>query len=83
VVALLMSQSQDKVKPDLKLTKISPDQVNYRNVINANLQNPTMGYLNHMQLSATAKGLDNPKIEYKSRKEMMQMAPNSNFDYPI
>jgi len=83
VVALLMSQSQDKVKPDLKLTKVYPDQVNYRNVINANLQNPTMGYLNQMQLSATVKGLDNPKIEYKSSKEMMQMAPNSNFDYPL
>lgn len=83
VIALLMSQSSEKVAPDLKLTKVGPGQVNYRNVINANLQNPTMGYLNQMQLSETIKGLDNPKIEYKSSKDMMQMAPNSNFDYPL
>lgn len=42
-----------------------------------------MGYLNQMELTADVKGLDNPNIEYKSTKEMMQMAPNSNFDYPI
>ncbi|HBC90198.1 MAG TPA: cell surface protein [Lactococcus sp.] len=83
VIALLLSQSNEKVAPDLKLTKVSAGQVNYRNVINANLQNPSMGYLNQMQLSATVKGIDNPKLEYKSSKEMMQMAPNSNFDYPL
>ncbi|EKF51515.1 DUF916 and DUF3324 domain-containing protein [Lactococcus garvieae] len=83
VIALLMSQESEKVAPDLKLTKVAPGQVNYRNVINANLQNPTMGYLNQMQLSETIKGIDNPKLVYKSSKEMMQMAPNSNFDYPL
>lgn len=83
VIALLMSQETEKVAPDLKLTKVAPGQVNYRNVINANLQNPTMGYLNQMQLTETIKGIDNPKLVYKSSKEMMQMAPNSNFDYPL
>lgn len=83
VIALLLSQSKDKVAPDLKMKNIKPGQVNYRNVINVNLQNPTMGYLNQMELSTSIKGLTDSKIEYKSSKDMMQMAPSSSFDYPI
>ncbi|WP_254557574.1 WxL protein host-binding domain-containing protein, partial [Salmonella enterica] len=58
-------------------------QVNYRNVINANLQNPMAGYLNQMYVQAEVKGLSNSKLSYKANKEMLQMAPNSNFDYPV
>ncbi|MGV7366176.1 WxL protein host-binding domain-containing protein, partial [Mycobacterium kansasii] len=29
------------------------------------------------------KGLSNSKLSYKANKEMLQMAPNSNFDYPV
>jgi hypothetical protein len=83
VVALLMQQKKVTVAPDLKLNTVEPSQVNYRNVINANLQNPMAGYLNQMYVQADVKGLNNAKLSYKANKEMLQMAPNSNFDYPI
>lgn len=83
VVGLLMQQDTTPVAPDLKLTSVLPGQVNYRNVINANLQNPNSGYLNQMYVKATVKGLSNTKLSYTVDKEMMQMAPNTNFDYPI
>lgn len=83
VVALLMQQDPEPVAPDLKLTSVSPGQVNYRNVINANLQNPNAGYLNQMYVQATIKGVTNTKLSYTTDKEMMQMAPNTNFDYPV
>lgn len=83
VVALLMQQNKNTVAPDLKLNSVEPSQVNYRNVINANLQNPMAGYLNQMYVQAEVKGLSNSKLSYKSNKEMLQMAPNSNFDYPV
>ncbi|MCT0054911.1 DUF916 and DUF3324 domain-containing protein [Lactococcus lactis subsp. lactis] len=83
VVALLMQQNKNTVAPDLKLNSVEPSQVNYRNVINANLQNPMAGYLNQMYVQAEVKGLSNSKLSYKANKEMLQMAPNSNFDYPV
>ena len=83
VVALLMQQNKNTVAPDLKLNSVEPSQVNYRNVNNANLQNPMAGYLNQMYVQAEVKGLSNSKLSYKANKEMLQMAPNSNFDYPV
>lgn len=83
VVALLMQQSETKVVPDLKLNEVEPGQVNYRNVINANLQNPKAGYLNQMYVQSEIKGISDSKLSYKKNQEMLQMAPNTNFDYPI
>ncbi|MFC4652247.1 DUF916 and DUF3324 domain-containing protein [Lactococcus nasutitermitis] len=83
VVALLMQQNQNPVSPNLKMNTVAPGQVNYRNVINANLQNPEATYLNSFYAQADIKGITNTKLEYKANKEMMQMAPNSNFNYPV
>lgn len=83
VIALLIRQNQEIVTPDLKLNAVTPSQVNYRNVINANLQNPNAGYLNQLQISATVKNKNDTSITYTENKDSMQMAPNTNFDYPI
>lgn len=83
VVALLMRQNEEIVTPDLKLNEVIATQVNARNVIKANLQNPEATYINQLMLKAevTKKGSD--KVLYTSETEGMQMAPNSNFSYPI
>lgn len=83
VIALLMRQNKVAVEPDLKLHDVGPGQVNYRNVINANLQNPAMTFLNRMHVNAKVHGIDNPEIEYSVNRDRMQMAPNTNFDFPI
>lgn len=83
VIALLMRQNKETVEPDLKLHDVGPGQVNYRNVINANLQNPEMTFLNRMHINAKVQGIDNPEIEYSVNQDRMQMAPNTNFDFPI
>lgn len=59
-----MKQNENEVSPDLKLTKISPGQINGRNVINVNLQNSKMAYINTMNVKATIKGITNSDIAY-------------------
>lgn len=83
VVALLMRQTTDNGAPDLKLNSVKAGQLNFRNTILANLQNPNPTYLNSMTTEAkvTKKGED--KALYEVKKNSMQMAPNSNFDFPI
>lgn len=83
VEALLLQQTKTKVAPSLTLNHVTPSQVNARNVINTNLQNSEMGYLNQMKVDATVTNIDDPSMTFTSVKEMMQMAPNTNFDYPI
>ncbi|RDX01526.1 DUF916 and DUF3324 domain-containing protein [Listeria kieliensis] len=83
VVGITLQENDSKVKQDLKLKKVAPNQVNARNVIEATLQNPTATYLNRFEVDAviTKKGKD--EALYKSKKEGMQVAPNSHFAYPV
>ncbi|HAP4265926.1 TPA: DUF916 and DUF3324 domain-containing protein [Enterococcus faecalis] len=81
VVAIILQQNETKVQPDLKLLGVKPGQVNARNVINVSLQNPQAAYLNQLHLINTvSKG---GETLYQSDTEDMQVAPNSNFSYPI
>ncbi|PEX06525.1 cell wall anchor protein [Bacillus cereus] len=83
VVGITLQENDDKVKQGLKLHDVKAGQVNARNVIHATLQNPTATYLNQFEIDAkiTEKGKDTAL--YTSKKQGMQMAPNSNFEYPI
>ncbi len=83
VVALLMRQQITAVNPELSLHEIKPSQVNARNVINANLQNSAMTYLNQMVVETEIKGISDSNLTYQYDKSALQMAPNSNFDLPI
>jgi hypothetical protein len=83
VIALLMRQEPTIVAPNLQLNDIYANQLNYRNVISANLQNPTMGYLNRMNVDAKITGITDKNTSFVIQKDMMQMAPNTNFDFPI
>ena len=80
-MAIILQQNETKVQPDLKLLGVKPGQVNARNVINVSLQNPQAAYLNQLHLINTvSKG---GETLYQSDTEDMQVAPNSNFSYPI
>lgn len=82
-IALVMRQNKTEVSPILKLGKIQVGQVNGRNVIKANLQNPVMAYLNTMNVEASVVSKANPKLKYTLTHPMMQMAPNTNFNLAI
>ncbi|MDR3240572.1 MAG: DUF916 and DUF3324 domain-containing protein [Lactobacillaceae bacterium] len=76
--------SDAKINHDgLKLSKIQANQVNYRNAISMNLQNPLAVYVNQMAVSAKIFDANGKKVLYSSKDNMMQMAPNSNFDYSV
>ncbi len=83
VVGVVLHGNLDVAKPQLALNEVEASQVNARNVINANLQNKTSTYINKMEINAkiTKKGSKN--LLYSVEKKDMQMAPNSNFNFPI
>lgn len=83
VVGVVVSNSRDAVKPDLELLDVFADQLNYRNVISATIQNFTPTFVNRMAVEATVQRVGEDDILYEASEEMMQMAPNSHFDFPI
>ena len=83
VVGVVASNSRNAVKPDLELVDVFADQLNYRNVISATIQNFTPTFVNRMAVEATVQRAGENEVLYEASEEMMQMAPNSNFDFPI
>lgn len=83
VVGVVVSNSRNSVQPDLDLLAVFADQLNYRNVISATIQNFTPTFVNRMAVEATVQRVGEDEILYEASQEMMQMAPNSNFDFPI
>ncbi|GKS54066.1 DUF916 and DUF3324 domain-containing protein [Enterococcus mundtii] len=83
VVGLVVSNTRNSVQPDLELHDVFADQLNYRNVISVNLQNFTPAFVNQLAVEATVQRAGEDEILYTANEEMMQMAPNSNFNFPI
>lgn len=83
VVGVVVSNDRASVKPDLELLDVFADQLNYRNVISANLQNFTPSFVNRLEVEATIHREGEEQVLYQAHQEQMQMAPNSNFNFPI
>jgi len=83
VVGVVVSNNRNSVQPELELLDVFADQLNYRNVISATLQNFTPTFVNQLAVEATVKRAGENDVLYKGEKKMMQMAPNSNFNFPI
>ncbi|MBE9897184.1 DUF916 and DUF3324 domain-containing protein [Enterococcus casseliflavus] len=83
VIGVVVSNSRDAVKPDLELLDVFADQLNHRNVISATIQNFTPTFVNRMAVEATIQRVGEDDILYEASEEMMQMAPNSHFHFPI
>ena len=83
VIGVVVSNSRDSVQPDLDLLDVFADQLNHRNVISATLQNFTPTFVNRLAIDATVQRVGENDVLYEASEEMMQMAPNSHFNFPI
>lgn len=83
VIGMMLSQNDKQIKADLKLNEITPTQVNYRNVVTANLQNTEATILQDLDVEAQIFKRDGTKVLHENFKQNMRMAPNSNFNFPI
>ena len=83
VVGVVLSNTRDSVQPDLELLDVFADQLNYRNVISATIQNFTPTFVNRLAVEATIQRAGENDVLYEASEEMMQMAPNSHFNFPI
>lgn len=83
VIGVLVSNNRSSIEAELDLMDVFADQLNYRNVISATLQNSTPTFINRLEVEATVQKEGDTDVLYEANKEQMQMAPNSHFDFPI
>ncbi|MDT2660496.1 DUF916 and DUF3324 domain-containing protein [Enterococcus hulanensis] len=83
VVALLMRQNETTVAPKVQMNSVKPSQINARNVILSNLQNDQMTYINQVAIDAEITKKGDSKVLYDEHKDALQVAPNSNFNFPV
>lgn len=84
VIGVQLSENDDPIKPEINLMTVKAGQIDGNNMILAKLQNPAPKIISNMVVTADVfKGNRTKKPLYHNRKENLNMAPNSTFDYGI
>lgn len=83
VIGLKLSMNDTEVHPELTLNAVQPTQVNYRNVVTANIQNTKPVIVSSLNVNASIFKENGQDPLYTAEKDDLRMAPNSNFDYAI
>lgn len=84
MIGVQLSENDDPMKPEVNLMSVKAGQIDGSNTIFTTLQNPAPKILSNMVVTADVfKGTSTKKSLYHNRKENLNMAPNSTFDYEI
>ncbi|NKD31641.1 WxL protein host-binding domain-containing protein [Enterococcus casseliflavus] len=83
IVGVVASNHRTVTEPGLELLEVFADQVNYRNVFSATIQNYTPTFVNHLEVEAEVRASGSDEVLYEAHRTGMQMAPNSHMHFPI
>lgn len=83
VIGIQLTETEEKVTPELKLNTVEPGLNNYRTTLFANLQNTTATMITDMTVTAEVYKEKSKEVLHKTVKNNQSMAPNSNYNFPI
>lgn len=83
VIGVVLSNKRDVIVPELELADVYPDQLNSRNIVTALIQNMYPTFVNQVEAKAKIKREGDEEIFAETQKVGMQIAPNSDFSFPI
>lgn len=83
VKAVVLRGEVPRDKPELALNEVQAALVNYRTAVTANLQNNQPVMFGKLKVTAKIRKKGSSEILKIITTEGMEMAPNSNFDFPI
>lgn len=82
VIAIVARQKMTLPEPNLELLGVRASQLDAQNIVAVNLQNNQATFMKRLEVVAKIKNQQG-KTVYHAKKNMMQMAPNSNFNFPV
>lgn len=83
VIGLKLTETNKKIKPELKLIDVKPALENYHTVVKAFIQNPTASIISDLKIEAQVTKKDSKTVLHEIKKENYAMAPNTNFGFAI
>lgn len=83
VVAVLLRVNENAVVPKLNLTDISIGSKKTDHSVKINIQNEAAAFANEVSIDVSIYGKEGSEILYETHGENMQVAPNSNFEFPV
>lgn len=83
VIGLQLSESDEKVAPELHLNSVEPTLVNHRTAVVANLQNSQPVLMRNVTIDAKVFEEDETEAIKELHQENVNIAPNSNMDVVI
>lgn len=83
VIGVSLRETTKEVKTNLELHSVVPEQINYRNVVTANIQNTEAEIVRDLSVDAKIYTEHGKDVLHQTQKADMRMVPNSNFNFPI
>lgn len=83
VKAVVLRENEKEEKPKFSINKVKPSIVDSQKAVTVNIQNMSPVIITDMKINAKVYKEKSLKNEQAKRIEKVQMAPNSNFDFPI
>ena len=83
VVGVLMSETDQEIKPELALNDVKATQITGNNAVIMNIQNKKPAMIKKLQLDTKLYYENETKPRYENHQESLKMAPNTNFNYKI
>ncbi|WP_225419772.1 DUF916 and DUF3324 domain-containing protein [Levilactobacillus cerevisiae] len=82
-IGLELQESRQTVAPSLVLHQIQAGQINRRNYVTANLQNPEPGIMQKLKINAQVTKVGQTQTLLRQQQSGLGMAPNSNFNFGL
>lgn len=82
-IGVELSESHQAVAPAMRLHQIQATQINRRNYVAANLQNPEPGIMQQLTIDARVSKAGQTRTLLHQKQTALGMAPNSNFNFGI
>ncbi|EOJ71577.1 DUF916 and DUF3324 domain-containing protein [Enterococcus faecalis] len=82
-IGIQLQETDKIINPELVLNDVSPTQVNFRNVVEANIQNTESAILKDLTIDGKIFKKNGKEALYETKRTDLRMAPNSNFNYRV
>ncbi|MGO2963371.1 MAG: DUF916 and DUF3324 domain-containing protein [Carnobacterium maltaromaticum] len=82
-IGIQLQETDKLIEPELVLNDVLPGQVNFRNVVQANIQNTEAAIIKNLTVDGKIFKKDGKEALYEAKRTDLRIAPNSNFNFGI
>ncbi len=82
-IGIQLQETDKLIEPELVLNDVLPGQVNFRNVVQSNIQNTEAAIIKNLTVDGKIFKKDGKEALYEAKRTDLRIAPNSNFNFGI